>query len=39
LQDLTEIADDDLKDLGKMAGLNMLDRRQLIKSVQELRKV
>ena len=39
LQDLTKLADEDLKDLGKMAGLNMLNRRQLIKAVQELRKV
>ena len=39
LQHLTELADDDLKDLGKMAGLNMRKRRQLINAVQELRKV
>ena len=39
LQDLTELADDDLKDLGKMAGLNMRKRRQLINAVKELRKV
>ena len=39
LQDLTKLADEDLKDLGKMAGFNMLNRRQLINAVQELRKV
>ena len=39
LQDLTKLADDDLKDLGKMAGFNMLARRQLINAVKELRKV
>ena len=38
-QDLTKLDDDDLQVLGKMAGLNMLDRRQLINAVQELRKV
>ena len=38
-QDLTKLSDDDLQVLGKMAGLNMLDRRQLINAVQELRKV
>ena len=39
LQDLTKLDDDDLKDLGKMAGLNIRKRRQLINAVKELRKV
>ena len=39
LQDLTKLTDDDMQVLGKMAGLNMLARRQLINAVQELRKV
>ena len=39
LQHLTELAEDDLQDLGKMAGLNMRKRRQLINAVKELRKV
>ena len=39
LQDLTKLTDDDLKDLGKMAGLNIRKRRQLINAVKELRKV
>ena len=40
LQDLTKLDDDDdLKDLGKMAGFNMLARRQLINAVKKLRKV
>ena len=39
LQDLTELADKDLEDLGKMAGLNMVNRRRLINAVQELSKV
>ena len=39
LQHLTELAEDDLQNLGKMAGLNIRKRRQLINAVQELRKV
>ena len=39
LQDLAELADKDLEDLGKMAGLNMVNRRRLINAVQELSKV
>ena len=39
LQDLTKLDDEDLKDLSKMAGFNMLARRQLINAVKELRKV
>ena len=39
LQDLTKLTADDLKHLVKMTGLNMLERRQLINAVQELRKV
>ena len=39
LQDLTKLDADDLKDLGKMAGLNIRKRRQLINAVKELRKV
>ena len=39
LQDLAELADKDLEDLGKMAGLNMVNRRRLIHAVQELSKV
>ena len=39
LQDLTTLADDDLKELGKMASLNMVNRRKLINAVQELRQV
>ena len=38
-QDLTKLADDDLQDLGKRAGVNWFKRRDLIKTVKELRKV
>ena len=38
-KDMAEFADEDLKDLSKMAGFNMLNRRRLIKAVQELSKV
>ena len=39
LQGLAEFADEALKDLGKLAGLNMLNRRRLINAVRELSKV
>ena len=37
LQDFAEFADEDLQELGKMAGLNMLNRRRLIKAVAQMR--
>ena len=39
LQDLTKLDDDDLKDLGKRAGVNWFKRRDLIKRVKKLREV
>ena len=36
LQDLTELTEDDLQNLGKMTGLKMRKRRQLINAVKEL---
>ena len=38
-QDLAEFTHDDLQVLGKMTGLNLLNRRRLITAVQALSKV
>ena len=38
LQDFAKFADEDLQDLGKMAGLNMLNRRRLIDAIAQMRK-
>ena len=37
LQDFAEFTDEDLQDLGTTAGLNLLNRRRLIKTVAQMR--